>query len=69
MQDTSKEPKTGTFLGVPYDWRRPSVARAKERMWNRDEPRLIVPRWYGWGWDVNFARLLGQKPKPKTPDN
>jgi uncharacterized membrane protein len=32
-------------------------------MWNPEEPRLIVPRWYGWGWDVNFARLLGQKPK------
>jgi uncharacterized membrane protein len=31
-------------------------------MWNPDEPRLIVPRWYGWGWDINFARLLGQKP-------
>jgi Family of unknown function (DUF5808) len=58
-----KEPRTGTFLGVPYDWRRPTAARVKQRLWNPDEPRLIVPRAYGWGWDVNFARLLGRKPK------
>ena len=52
--------KTGTFLGVPYDWRRPTVARTKLRLWNRDEPRLFTPKVYGWGWDVNVARLLGR---------
>jgi Family of unknown function (DUF5808) len=58
-----KPPFTGTFLGVPYDWRRPTVARYKQRMWNPDERRLIVPRAFGWGWDINVARLLGVKPK------
>lgn len=62
MPDATKEPGTGTFLGVPYDWRRPTVARAKERWWNPAEPRLFTPKVYGWGWDVNFARLLGRKP-------
>lgn len=57
-----KQPKTGTFLGVPYDWRRPTVARAKSRLWNPNESRLMVPKVFGWGWDVNFARLLGRKP-------
>jgi uncharacterized protein DUF5808 len=60
----SKRSKTGTFLGAPYDWRRPTVERVKSRVWNPEDPRLFTPRAYGWGWDVNLARLLGQKPKP-----
>jgi Family of unknown function (DUF5808) len=56
------ERRTGRFLGVPYDWRRPTVARAKARWWNAAEPRLFVPRMYGWGWDLNFARLLRREP-------
>jgi uncharacterized membrane protein len=53
--------KTGTFLGIPYDWRRPTVARTKSRLWNPSEPRLFVPRAFGMGWDINFARLLGRR--------
>lgn len=53
----------GKFLGVPYDWRRPTVARYKQRLWNPDDPRLFTPRAFGWGWDVNFARLLGRRSK------
>jgi uncharacterized membrane protein len=48
----------GTILGIPFDWRRPTTARAKHRLWNPDEPRLFVPRVFGLGWDINFARLL-----------
>ena len=59
----SKRRKTGTFLRIPYDWRRPTVARAKSRWWNPDEPRLFTPKAFGWGFAVNFARLLGRKPK------
>ena len=55
--------KTGTFLGAPYDLRRPTVERTKSRLWNPNEPRLLVPKVFGWGWDVNFARLLGRKPR------
>ena len=54
--------KTGTFLGTPYDWRRPTLARAKSRWWNADEPRLLTPKTVGWGYDINLARLLGRKP-------
>jgi uncharacterized membrane protein len=28
-------------------------------MWNPDEP-LFVPRVFGWGWTINFARLFGR---------
>ena len=63
VSSTTKVPKTGKLLGMPYDVRRPTRARIKERWWNRAEPRLFVPKVYRWGWDVNFARLLGRKPK------
>lgn len=46
--------KTGKFLGVPYDWRRPTVARVKSRWWNPDDPRLFTPKSFGWGYDVNL---------------
>ena len=49
---------TGKFLGIPYDWRRPRVARFKQRCWNPDDPRLFTPKVYGWGFDVNLARIF-----------
>jgi Family of unknown function (DUF5808) len=54
--------RTGKFLGVPYDWRRVTLARMKVRWWNPAEPRLFVPKVYGWGWSINLARLLRRKP-------
>ena len=51
------EKRTGKFLGVPYDWRRPTVARLKARWWNRDDHRIVTPRWYGWGYDLNLAEV------------
>jgi uncharacterized protein DUF5808 len=47
--------RTGTWLGVPYDWRRPTRARVRERWWNDDDRRLLTPKVFGWGWDVNLA--------------
>jgi uncharacterized membrane protein len=62
MAAMAKKRKTGTFLGVPYDLRKPTLERTRERWWNPAEPRLFVPKVFGWGWDVNLARLLGRKP-------
>jgi len=39
----------GTYAGLPYDWRRPSLARARARLWNPDDPRVLTPKSYGWG--------------------
>jgi hypothetical protein len=58
----ASERKTGTFLKVPYDWRRPTAERVKSRWWNPGEPRLVVPKSFGWGWSLNLARLLRRKP-------
>jgi Family of unknown function (DUF5808) len=51
------EKGTGRFLGVPYDWRRPTVARVKQRWWNPAERKVLVPKVFGWGYDVNLAEL------------
>jgi hypothetical protein len=56
-------PRTGTFLGIPYDWRRPTRARYRQRMWNPDERRLMTPRAWGWGYDLNFYWLFHRRPK------
>ncbi|MBN2028265.1 MAG: hypothetical protein JW854_16060 [Actinobacteria bacterium] len=49
--------KYGKILGMPYDFRIPTPARIKERMWNPDDPRVIMPRVFGAGWTINFATL------------
>jgi len=53
----SEEPQ-GHFLGIPYDWRRPTRARLKARLWNDDDPRILTPRAFGWGYDLNVAQVL-----------
>jgi len=59
MSPANKEARTGTFLGVPYDWRRHGFkARLKLRWWNPADPRVFTPKAFGWGYDVNLARLL-----------
>jgi hypothetical protein len=42
---------------VPYDFRMPTMERARSRWWNPDEHRLFVPQVFGVGWTVNFAQL------------
>ena len=54
--------KTGTFLRIPYDWRRPTLARLRQRWWNPSEPRVFTPKAFGWGYDINLARLVRRKP-------
>jgi hypothetical protein len=63
----AEEHKTGRFLGIPYDWRRPTWERLKRGVWNPDERQVFVPKVYGWGYGVNFhelARLLGLIERP-----
>jgi hypothetical protein len=51
----------GRMLGfVPYDLRPPTLRRVKSRWWNPGDPRLLTPRAFGVGWDINFGRLVGR---------
>ncbi len=49
--------KTGHIFGIPYDIRPPTLARIRERMWNPENPQVIVPRVFGAGWTINLGRL------------
>jgi hypothetical protein len=50
--------KTGLFLGIPYDWRRPRRKTIKQRVWNPKERRILTPKTFGWGYSINFYELL-----------
>jgi hypothetical protein len=59
----AKRDKTGTFLGVPYNWERPTLAREKKTWWDVENDRFVVPRAYGWGYAFNLAKLAGKTKK------
>jgi hypothetical protein len=52
-----RRPRQGRFLGIPYDWTRPTGERLRQSVWNPDEPRVLVPKAYGWGYGVNLGAL------------
>ncbi|HEY2694085.1 MAG TPA: DUF5808 domain-containing protein [Pseudonocardiaceae bacterium] len=47
--------KIGNF--VPYDLRPPTFAKVRDRVWDVDNPNLIVPHAFGIGWTINLGRL------------
>jgi hypothetical protein len=63
--------RAGFYLRLPYDWRRPTLARLRARMWNADDPRVLTPKTYGWGLGVNLywfrhpvRRMRGRRAGP-----
>ena len=45
----------GKIFGfVPYDFRAPSLQRARERFWNEGDERFLVPVVFGVGWTLNL---------------
>ncbi|CAA9567158.1 MAG: hypothetical protein AVDCRST_MAG73-4283 [uncultured Thermomicrobiales bacterium] len=51
---------------MPYDVRPITRARLLDRWWNPEDRRAIVPKAFGWGWDLNLyevgrrLRLVGR---------
>ena len=67
-QELSKSPEQRTWHGkiaglIPYDFRLPTAARIRDRLWNPDDPRILTERVFGVGWTINFHSLLL---KPRT---
>lgn len=44
----------GRFLGIPYDWRLPTLRKIADRIF-RPRGSMIVPKVWGWGWTLNLA--------------
>jgi len=47
----------GRFLGLPYNWSRLTRGSIGKGLWDPDDPRLLTPKQYGWGYGVNLAAL------------
>jgi hypothetical protein len=48
----------GRFLGIPYNWSRPSRGEMGRGVWDRSDRRIFPPKNYGWGYGINFAALV-----------
>jgi len=45
----------GKILGlVPYDFRSPSLERARRTFWNSSDEHFLVPTFFGIGWTTNL---------------
>lgn len=49
--------RQGAWLGIPYDWRRPTRERVQNRWWNRADRRILTPKVLGWGYGINLAEV------------
>jgi Family of unknown function (DUF5808) len=50
--------KHGEVFGlVPYDFRMPTVDRARAHSWNPESRRILTPATFGIGWSINLGRL------------
>lgn len=52
---------------VPYDFRLSQASRLQASAGNTDTDRLLVPRTFGVGWNVNFAELARRLRKVELP--
>jgi Family of unknown function (DUF5808) len=48
----------GRILGLPYDFRPPTVARLRHAFWAPESDALLTPHAFGIGYSVNLARVL-----------
>ena len=52
----------GKIVGIPYDFRMPTVDRLRATFWNKDTAQILVPQAFGIGWTVNLYPLLYPQP-------
>lgn len=48
----------GTVGFVPYDLRKPTAQRFRDRLWAPEDSRLFTPQPLGVGWTLNLGRLV-----------
>jgi hypothetical protein len=61
-----KETRTwyGNILGIPYDFRRPTLEKLRKTFWNEKTSQILVPQAFGMGWSINFYPLLHPQARP-----
>ena len=55
MAKKSEDRDVKRFLGMPMRW---DARRMFDNYWNRNEDRILLPRNFGIGWDINFHALV-----------
>ena len=51
----------GKILGfIPYEFRKPSIERLRERLWNPDDPRIFTEHVFGVGFGFGSPKLMIQ---------
>jgi hypothetical protein len=62
LQEMRKSGPDRTWNGkigpVPYDFRPPTPSRIRQRLWNPDDNRILVPQLFGVGWTINLGRVV-----------
>jgi hypothetical protein len=56
----------GWFRGMPFNWSRMTREETGKGTWDPEDPRVITPKNYGWGYGINFAALF--KRRSEDPD-
>ncbi|SRR5258708_1867633 len=51
----------GNIIGVPYDFRMPTIEKIRANIWNENTSNILMPRAFGMGWDINFYPLFYPK--------
>jgi len=57
VKHETEDSRTGRLLGLPYDWRTPTLTRLQHRTWNPDVHRVFVPKSFGWGYTINLYEV------------
>jgi hypothetical protein len=50
--------RKGRFMGLPYDWRPPTMDRVRKEWWDPSNRKVFVPKAYGWGYGINWAAVV-----------
>lgn len=45
---------------VPYEFRMPTLARFRERLWNPESEHYVGPRVFGVGWSLNVGKVVAE---------
>lgn len=70
MSDKGHAPKHrrhGKLVGMPYDWRKPSLDKLRRSYWDTTTRRVVTPKAFGWGWDINMGALARRLRLVKNP--
>ena len=54
----------GNVVGIPYDFRIPTVERLSNTFWNKGTSDIFVPQAFGIGWTLNLYPLIYPRTQP-----